>query len=228
MIFSTSAAELRAQELARLSACVPPSLGRMRSMTPGPFREAVSDMLERLGYQIIIGPTAHEMVFTKDGRKMVITCADPANLSDTGSSALGRLHVALLTHNAAQGFYVTSRKFTPEARDYAKTVPIKLVDGKELEKSMRVSFAGVHRPMTYAAMCCECGEAVQHRLDRAEAVPCQNGHDVPPTIALAAVQPKEYPPPAKPKSGPEARLIRALAAVMGGRRKAGRRLRPGR
>jgi hypothetical protein len=46
-------------------------------------------------------------------------------------------------------------------------------------------------PQTYKAMCCQCGEFVQHRLDREqdEARPCRNGHMVAPTIARAMLVP---------------------------------------
>lgn len=107
--------------------------------------------------------------------------------------ALERLHAAVVAHGAVSGFYITSRKFTQQASDYAATAPMKLVDGAQLEKSMRASLAGIKLPITYDAMCCQCGSNVQHRLDKAEALPCDNGHAVAPTIAQAALTPKEYP-----------------------------------
>lgn len=42
-------------------------------------------------------------------------------------------------------------------------------------------------------MCCQCGEIVQHRLDKGEALPCRNGHLVAPTIARAALVPYRAP-----------------------------------
>ena len=55
-------------------------------------------------------------------------------------------------------------------------------------------------PQTYKAMCQQCGEIVQHRLDREqdEARPCGNGHMVAPTIARAMLLP---PRPAAAGSG---------------------------
>jgi hypothetical protein len=55
-------------------------------------------------------------------------------------------------------------------------------------------------PQTYQAMCCQCGEIVQHRLDREqdEARPCSNGHAVAPTIARDMLLP---PKPAAPGTG---------------------------
>ena len=117
--------------------------------------------------------------------------------------------------------------FTPDAEDYAKTAPIKLVDGRDLDRSMRKSFEGVTLPETYSAMCCQCGCTVQHRLDGAEALPCPEGHMVPPTIALAALQPPARPAPATQRPNPQARLLNALMSALSGK-KMGRRFRPGR
>jgi hypothetical protein len=70
---------------------------------------------------------------------------------------------------------------------------LRLVDGAELEKSMRISLAGVQLPIRYDAMCCQCGDTVTHKLDEPEAVECRNQHIVAPTIPRAAIEPKDYP-----------------------------------
>ena len=49
------------------------------------------------------------------------------------------------------------------------------------------SLVGVQLPMRYDARCCQRGSTIQHRFDPVEAIPCDNGHAVPPTIALAAI-----------------------------------------
>jgi hypothetical protein len=224
MKFSSAGTELRRREIARLSACVPPSLANLRTLTPGPFRSAVALMLERLGYEVINHPAAHDLIVTKtnsklETRKHIVTCADPANIDPTGTPALGRLVEAVMTHGAYSGFYVTARSFTQQARDYAKTMPqtLRLVDGPELEKSMRISLAGVQLPIRYDALCCQCGDTVRHKLDEPEAVACRNGHTVSPTIARASIQPKDYPVERKHR-GRAPQYNRGY----------GRRLRPGR
>jgi hypothetical protein len=60
-------------------------------------------------------------------------------------------------------------------------------------------------------MCCQCGDIIQHQLDKAEPLPCRNGHPVVPTIARAALvpfrpEPSDQPPaPGQPKP---ARMMR--------------------
>jgi hypothetical protein len=83
---------------------------------------------------------------------------------------------------------VTPHSFTPDAEQWARTMPIiQLVDGALLIRSMNRSMKGVTLPATYKAMCCQCGEIVRHQIDKPEVVHCGNGHKVAPTIARASL-----------------------------------------
>ena len=190
-----AAAELHWQEFARLAATVTPRLETFRSMTRDGFRDEVAAMLERLDHELIT--VSPELVTIKAGRKYVTACANPADLAPTKAPAIRRLHDMVIAANAARGIYVTPRSFTPEAEHYASLAPIDLVDGPLLIKSMQRSRRGVVLPLTYKSMCHQCGEIVQHRLDKDEALPCSSGHLVAPTISHAAFIP--YRPPASPQ-----------------------------
>lgn len=188
--FARAAAELRRREFARLSDTVPPRPEVLRSLTAGAFRAEVAVMLERLGYEIVTDASAADFIATKDGRKHVIACANPTEAAPTGTPALTRLHDAIVAANADAGFFITARTFTPAARNYVKATPIRLVDGAKLAASMQRSRADAVLPETYDAMCRQCGEVVQHRLDAGDARPCSSGHPVAPTIARAALVPE--------------------------------------
>lgn len=194
--FELAAAELRRQEFARLADAVTPRLEALQSLTPAAFRAEIALMLERLGHTVITDPAAADLVTTKAGRKYVTACANPADPAPTEIPALQRLHDRVVAANAQAGFYVTARAFTPEAEEYAETAPIRLVDGELLTRSMNRSKKGVLLPETYKAMCRQCGDIVQHRLDQGEALPCGNGHLVAPTIARAALVRRRPPQPA--------------------------------
>jgi hypothetical protein len=194
-----AAGELRQQELARLSAAVTPRLEAFRSMTRDIFRDEIAQMLERLGHTLI--SAAGEIVTTKDGRKYITACADPTEPAPAKTPALRRLHDVIVAAGAARGFYVTPRSFTPDAEHYAASAPIDLVDGGLLIKAMQRSRKGMTIPPSYRALCCQCGEIVRHRLDKAEALACRNGHLVAPTIARAALVPFR-PPPAETGAAP--------------------------
>jgi hypothetical protein len=113
--------------------------------------------------------------------------APPAEFAPTSIRDLTRLHATVVAANATAGFFITSRSFTPEAEAYAATAPLKLVDGAKLVASIQRSMADVTMPETYQAMCRQCGDIVRHSLDRAETIPCRDGHPVAPTIARAAL-----------------------------------------
>jgi hypothetical protein len=203
MNFAAPAAKLRRQEIARLSDALTPRLEALRSMTTQGFRSVIAAMLERFGHAIETDPNAHFLVTTKAGRKFVTACARPADLTPTGTRDLARLHEAVIAANAQRGFFVTARSFTDQAEQYAESAPLDLIDGARLIKILNQSRKGVLLPQTYKAMCRQCGEIVQHRIDREqdEARPCGNGHLVPPTIARAMLLP---PRPAATGSGDHA------------------------
>lgn len=216
MIFTAAAEQLWQREFARLSDTVTPRIEALRSMTPHGFRNEIALMMERLGHTIIT--TAPELITTKGERKYVTHCANPLDdAAPTKSPAIARLHAAVVRANAAGGIYVTPRSFTPDAEHYTATMPmISLVDGALLNRSMQRSLRGVGLPQTYRAMCCECGDIVQHRLDDAKALPCSNGHLVPATIARdSLVKPRQAQPAAaaadaKPTHAPKFIRVRNM------------------
>src|SRR5215468_7134582 len=84
MNYAAAAEELRRQEITRLSQYVAPPVETLRSLTPGPFRERIALMLDRLGYTIENNPTAAELVVTRDGNKAMVICAMPSDPHPTG------------------------------------------------------------------------------------------------------------------------------------------------
>jgi hypothetical protein len=185
--FDSAADELERREKARIFDTVTPRLETFKSMTLDSFTAEIALLKERLGYSIIA--TAPDLAITKDGKKYIVACATPANGAPTQTRELARLHDAVVKAKAHGGFYVTPHSFTPDAEHYAASAPIVLVDGTKLIASMKKSRAGLQLPDTYKAMCRDCGCIVQHRLDRKETLPCENGHPVAPTIARATVIP---------------------------------------
>jgi hypothetical protein len=193
--YQADAEALRRQEVARLSQYVAPPVETLRSLTPGPFRERIAFMLERLGHTVENNPTAAEMVTTKEGRKYITICGTPSDPNPTGMRDVGRLHHVVITQNAERGIFVTTRKFTPDAKDYAASIPtvIKLLDGPALQKWLDKGVEGMTLPTKYKAMCHVCGAIVQHDIDHGKALPCINEHMVLPTIVRATIQPSRHP-----------------------------------
>jgi hypothetical protein len=197
MNFAAAADQLRRQEIVRLSQYVTPAVEALRSLTPGPFREQIALMVERLGHTVHNNPTTAALVTTKQGQKYIIACATPSDPGPTGMRDIARLHDAVIAQGAQRGIYVTTRYFTPDAKDYAAGMPtvIQLVDGAKLAQSLEKSSVGAALPSRYKAMCHVCGEVVEHNLDHGRSLPCINGHLVAPTIARAALVRERRPTP---------------------------------
>ena len=176
MNFDRAAEALRQREFTRLAAAVVPSVDALRCLTGQQIRARVATMLEHLGYELLTPEIAANLVTTKDGKKYVVAFASMTDLAPTPLGDLTRLHSAVVAAGAAAGFFITPRGFTHDAEAYAATAPLKLVDGPKLVASIKRSMEGVTLPASYQAMCRQCGEIVQHTLDRAEAIPCRNGH----------------------------------------------------
>jgi hypothetical protein len=203
MNFAAAADQLRRQEIARLSQYVTPPVEALRSLTPGPFREQIALMVERLGHTVQNNPTAADLITAKQGEKYIIACATPSDPAPTAMRDVARLHDVVIAQGAQRGIYVTTRNFTPEAQDYAASMPavIQLVDGAKLAQSLKKSNVGATLPSRYKAMCHVCGEVVEHNLDHGTPLPCVNGHLVAPTIARAALVRERHPvPPAAARS----------------------------
>ena len=191
-----AAEDLREQEFARLAATVTPRLDMLRSMSLGAFRSQVAMMMERLGHSLVTDPSAADLVTIKDGEKFIVACARPGDLAATPRRDLARLHDAVVAANAKAGLFITPRGFTGDAVEYAAAAPVRLIDGEMLVRLMQRSLRGVAPAETYKAMCRQCGDVVEHSIDKGEALPCSSGHLIPPTIARAALIPPEPRAPA--------------------------------
>ena len=201
MNFAAPADQLHRQERVRLADAVTPRPEAFRSMTAAALREIIAGMWERLGHDIITSPAAAELVTIKGDRKFITMCANPVDLAPTGTAALRRLRDRVVAASAERGFFVSVRGFTAEALHYAEAAPVELIDSAALIQALHRSRKGMSLPPTYKAMCRQCGEIVQHRLDSDAAKRCGNGHFVAPTIARPDLIKPRQPAPDRPKTG---------------------------
>ena len=186
---AASAAELQLQEIARLRDAIVPRIETLRGMSLSGFRSLIALTLERFGHHIVTDPTAPDLVTTKLTDKFVTECAPPATLTPISIVALRRLHDVVVATGASRGFLITTHSFTAEAEKYAEGAPLDLIDGRRLIKILNQSRKHILLPQLYKALCVQCGDIVEHKLDDDEARPCQNGHPVAPSIARAMLIP---------------------------------------
>jgi hypothetical protein len=107
----------------------------MRRMTPEAFRGLIADMLERFGHQIVTGPTAPDLMTTKDGKKFITDCTAPTDIVPTGTRKLVQPHDAVIAANAAWGFYhdVRRHRYCPVSRRVIDRVTRDITDNPNLE-----------------------------------------------------------------------------------------------
>lgn len=201
MNFAAAADELYRLERARLADAVTPRPEALRSMTAAALREIIAGMWERLGHDIITRPDAPELVTIKSDRKFITATANPADLAPAGSAALRRLRDRVVAASAERGFFISVRGFTAEARHYAEAAPVELIDSAALIQALQRSRKGMLLPQSYKAMCRQCGDIVQHRLDSDEAKRCGNGHFVAPPIARPDLIKPRLPAPGQTVTG---------------------------
>jgi hypothetical protein len=164
-------------------------------MTADALREEIAGMWDRLGHSVASSPDAAEIATVKDGRKFVTISGNPADPMPARFAAISHLRDRVVALSAERGFYVSVRGFTPDAQQFADDAPVQLMDCAELIRSMQRSRKGVLLAQSYKAMCRQCGDIVQHRLDSDEAKRCGSGHFVAPTIARSElVKPRQQQP----------------------------------
>jgi hypothetical protein len=104
-------------------------------MTADALRDEIAAMRERLGHTVINSLAAREIVTIKGERKFITMYTNPSAPDATRSGAVWQLRDRVVAASAERGFYVSVRRFTAEAQQFADTAPIQLIDGSRGEKA---------------------------------------------------------------------------------------------
>jgi Restriction endonuclease len=211
MKFDAAADDLQRREYARFAAAVTPRPEQLRSLTAAMLRTEVTALWEALGHTIITSADAPWLVHVLCDRKYITICGNPVDPLPAGTGALRRLRDHVVAGSADRGFYISVRGFTAEARHFAETAPVQLLDYDQFINALgRVRKAIKVSPL-YEVMCRHCGDIVQHSLDDSTPKHCDNGHTVPQPIARADF---EKPPASGPAQPAAAMLPRAFGPAM--------------
>lgn len=208
MTFADAADELQREEYARFAAAVTPRPEQLRSMTAAMLRVEAAALWEALGHTIATPPDAAELIHVLGGRKYITMCGNPVEPQPANASALRRLRDRVVAGSADRGFYISVRGFTAEARHFAKTAPVQLLDSEQFIHALGRIRNAVKVPSAYKAMCRHCGDIVRHSLDDSRPRHCANGHTVPQPMARA-----DFEKP--PASGPARQAPAMLPRVFG-------------
>jgi hypothetical protein len=184
-----SAEQLKQDETERLSRCLLPDLDELRRLSPPRFEDEVARMFQRLGYAVQQTPYSNDQgrdaILHKNGEKYLVECK--RYQGTVGRPEIQKFHSAIIFENAKRGFFVTTGDFTPGGAQYAKDLPIELINGTRLLHYIFDSKKDAHNDDSYRSMCTECGATVQHSLREPQARGCLNGHAVSPTLTVMSV-----------------------------------------
>jgi hypothetical protein len=148
-------------------------------------------MFERLGYSVkqtsYVNDQGRDAIIYKEGQKYLVECKRYAQDNNIGRPEIQKFHSAIVFDKADRGFFVSSGKFTPGAIEYARSLPIELVDGEYLLRLMFQSKQNVLQDDSYTSVCLDCGSVVRHSLRSPGSKQCENGHLVSPTLTAELV-----------------------------------------
>lgn len=115
----------------------------LRAMKPSEFEDYITDLFSRLGFKTQAVGQSHDggidVIAEKDGVTNYIQCKKFIT-SQVAVGAVRDFYGALADHLAnGQGYFITTNKFTLEARKFAEDKPIELIDGFELIRYIRMA-----------------------------------------------------------------------------------------
>jgi hypothetical protein len=208
----TEAEQLRSAEQARLAKSIVPSLDELRNLSWQQFEDEIARMFERFGYKVEQTPyvkdQGRDAILWKNGQKSLLECKKYSESGRSGRPDLQKFYAAVSDDSATYGHFITTGTFTNDAKEYAATHPIELIDGGELVKLMFKSRPSPSTEDKYSSMCEVCGEIVFHRLRIPQPVTCVNSHPVLPTLNIEQVLSSSGATPICPDCRVPMRLIR--------------------
>ena len=118
------------------------TLGTIRELSPTEFELFICDLFEQLGFSTTHTGKSHDggvdVVAEKNGVKYYIQCKKFITREVT-LGALRDFYGSLVDHLAnGVGYFITTNKFTLEAKKFAEDKPIELIDGYRLLEYMKM------------------------------------------------------------------------------------------
>lgn len=142
----------------------------LRGMKPYEFESYIAEMFKKLGYNAEAVGKSHDggvdVVIEKDGVKGYVQCKKYI----TSTVAVGdvRDFYGALADKLVngQGYFITTNKFTLEAKKFADDKPIELVDGFDLVRYVKMAYKDGVVPEVTSKTCPKCGGALVERSGR--------------------------------------------------------------
>ena len=115
-------------------------LRRLIEMPRGEFEDLAAGLYRALGHRAVCthakeSDAAHVIVQALNGQKWIVQCRQWRGA--VGETVVREFLALMEREQAAQGAIITTAKFTPKARDWAKGKPLHLYDGDEFIQAMK-------------------------------------------------------------------------------------------
>jgi restriction system protein len=116
-------------------------LDDIRSLSWRQFESIVGEAFRRRGYLVVENAVdgadgGVDLALRKDGQKFVVQCKQWKQQT-VGVKPVRELAGVIVGCHATGGFFVTSGRYTEEARRFASSVSIELIDGEALAKMVK-------------------------------------------------------------------------------------------
>jgi ssDNA-binding Zn-finger/Zn-ribbon topoisomerase 1 len=181
---------LRRSEIKRLALAWKLQSGRISSMEPREFENAVAAIFRKLGYEVEQTPFSNDggkdAVLKKGGRKYVVECKRYEATGVSGRRDLQILLAAKHDVQADEAIFITTGKFAKTASEYANENGIILYDGDHLPILVNQAYPKESTMPFAEVMCEECGETVTFDVFAVSegSKACKNSHEVSSNIKL--------------------------------------------
>lgn len=111
--------------------------GNLVSMTPSQFEKAMAILLSRRGFNVTLtgrtGDGGVDLRMHKDGLNFIAQCKRYSDKT-VGSPEMRDFFAALVDSGVSHGYFITTSRFTEQARQFAEHKPITLVDMEVLRE----------------------------------------------------------------------------------------------
>ena len=154
------------------------NLDSLRALPWRDFELLVGEAYRRQGYQVIERGGGHpdggiDLELRDKDKKLVVQCKR-WQARTVGVELVRELYGAMVGEEAHAAIFVTSGTYTPDAIDFARDKPIKLLDGHDMVTMLwgvEAPRSNVIAPQQRAAepRCPRCGSAMVHRIARRDA-----------------------------------------------------------
>ena len=139
------------QELERRRKTRQKDLDQLIALSPEEFEKEIAEMFKTLGFTVKLTPFTRDggkdAIMMKDGKKYLVECKKYSHGNMVSRPEVQKFYGAIAMENANGGYFVTTSRFSDNARlfvenEYIKEKNIELINGEELMLMLEKLYPG--------------------------------------------------------------------------------------